>query len=1404
MKWLAQNEGFNKWQKEHGTQLLHIHGSPRISEFAELVFQDSEIKRDTDGGTVLYFKFDKYDIRRNSVQAMANSFLSQIFRQYRISPEECIGELTEPDFDQCWTEQDAFFYLDKIRRELGNRGRVIWILDGLDQCKGSAEWMLSELTDIAGRSEQYFKILIATFDGMKDCKVVGKLPFINLQQYHEISKSSDNECSADSLHLLCQERPLLQSLEQNVRELLDSCAGDYQLRVLVHGWLQFTRLPNTASDIAKYLKGLYPATPAKIFERILLEIPDERKEWAKRVVMWVLRSLRPLSPEELELALAIQEKHAAFSTSQFTSLDLMDRISECFGPLFCVKHGEIYLSHPGGRPVFFPQDASYISERPWYALDCPDTDNRTIAETCLHYLALDEVQDRMRTASTLSDSTQSFVENQSNFLSYAVQYWPKHCRLSCSGDDKVLKTTRICGLLSNPSLMRSWVRASWHFANPMIRADQSTVSLLATYATVGLEIFVTDMVSLGPISTTDVAEALIEAIRHGHRGISQLLMKIESLQNSAYEEVLKVAARSGNFDIFQDLLDHIKSQHRAFTCLDFVASRAVFFGRNDVLESLFTSFSRIDVSSKPGYLPPLSSAAMRNNSTGVQSLLRHDASQIVHTCDSDYSPPLVLAAKFGHAGIIKTLLTSSAVLDARAKGEHTALWTAAAFGQHKALQALLDRITLLNQTALLDITKSKKIIKDALIEDEASPILVYTASGSCENSVRILLVHDADPDVRSKRDLPLTPLSAAAAAGNAAICSLLLDNNADYEGMEGDRPIVYAIASQAIDVVRLLLKKGANASSALKVDDTLTTPLMIAANLGREALVELLLEYGADVNAVSLSGKTALHSAADSGSAGVMKLLLDAGADFTKATYKDRWTPLHASFESPACIRLLLDGKPDRKANINTECAMGTTLCLAALDNQVDSVKLLISRNADMELKSETRDLVNFGLTPLHEAAARGWTRVLRILLEAGADKEARNSFGSTPLISAVSNTHEECVRILLEFNPKADATSGNGDTCLHRIGRDTPLSLVKLLVNYGVPFRSQGEFGFTVLDQAILEENIPAVHYLLGKTENVNEPGSILGGPLHVAAFVGNIDLVRMLIDKGAMVNLAINSINNGTPLMAAFYSKKHPEARDELIRYLIDEASAEVNASGGYFGTALNVAILRGSLKQFKFFSEKKPDIQFPDALERLPIHYASFRTLEHVQLLLKGGADLRSKNKMGQTPLHIAVLTGRVDLVEFILSKVKDCINDQDSDGWTPLLWACRVCGEWGTPSTIQPQIIQLLISNGADLWTRGLGWDQEWSPIKLAMYHGASDEVIQLLTPKSLVRKQPGQRREKWDHEFHKSRKAQRQDAYCDVCLCVSSPVDGHLIMECSAGTNYLSGYFWHILRMQRML
>src|SRR5262245_2850664 len=124
-----------------------------------------------------------------------------------------------------------------------------------------------------------------------------------------------------------------------------------------------------------------------------------------------------------------------------------------------------------------------------------------------------------------------------------------------------------------------------------------------------------------------------------------------------------------------------------------------------------------------------------------------------------------------------------------------------------------------------------------------------------------------------------TRLADAAMQGDKATVQSLIARKVDVNATQGDgmTALHWAAYRNDVEMARVLLQAGASIKATTRLGDY--TPLSIAAKTGGSGVIDLLLKAGADVNAATPAGTTALMLAAGSGIPDAVKMLLDRGAN---------------------------------------------------------------------------------------------------------------------------------------------------------------------------------------------------------------------------------------------------------------------------------------------------------------------------------------------------------------------------------------------------------------------------------------------------------------------------------------------------------------------------------------------
>ena len=293
------------------------------------------------------------------------------------------------------------------------------------------------------------------------------------------------------------------------------------------------------------------------------------------------------------------------------------------------------------------------------------------------------------------------------------------------------------------------------------------------------------------------------------------------------------------------------------------------------------------------------------------------------------------------------------------------------------------------------------------------------------------------------------------------------------------------------------------------------------------------------------------------------------------------------------------------------------------------------------------------GLTPLHRAAWNGHVEPMRLLLEAGAENDARTTgnLAMSPMHLAVRSGCLDAVRFLLEAGADKAPIADSGATPLLLAACDGHLDIVRLLVEVGADKEQADISAATPLWLAAQEGHGDIVRFLIDVGANKNQTALFDGStPLHVAAAKGHLNVVRMLIQSGA--NKEAPTLDFGsTPMHCAVL-----EAHVDIVGLLIDAKADKDQPTTDDGSTPLHIAIEEGNLDIVRLLVEAGANMDVPTSdTGSAPLHMAAQHGhLEIVRLLVESGADMSGATKNGATALELAFQHGHVNVGRFLAER------------------------------------------------------------------------------------------------------------------------------------------------------
>lgn len=551
----------------------------------------------------------------------------------------------------------------------------------------------------------------------------------------------------------------------------------------------------------------------------------------------------------------------------------------------------------------------------------------------------------------------------------------------------------------------------------------------------------------------------------------------------------------------------------------------------------------------------------------------YNASADIHALNADNFDALSLAAEQNRVDIVNFLIQKN---DCRRKeyvnNSHPSNTSALFIAVEKGHKAIVDIFLKADASFALSLQINNEYYKKCKAEAKEIALHVAIRQGNLD-IVKSLLNYDADKQLQILSAEGLTPLQMAALGGHAEIVQFLIKKNANvnYQNPHGITAFFLAVIMNHADVIDVLIDHKPNILIRLKTKDYYS---LFKINENEDALLA----------SIRLGQKETI------------KKLLDKG-------YFD------------------ILNREDIGA-----------LRLAAQEDQVDIVDLLLSQDMDINMRSP------FGATAFLVAVENARKKMINHLIKCGADI-------SIPLKK--SNAYHDYFKV----KP--------GDTPLHAAIKLGQIDTVEILLSHGANINAVNGEDLNALQLAIAENQTDIAKFLIQNGADITAKNSIGFDALRLAAVKGKWEIIDILIKHGADVNIGQNT---GETALLLAVENKHENCVEILLKHNADPSiPLKINTAyhdkfSAHVGhTPLHVAIknnmashiihrLVDQIAAFKCLTETNSD----PLLLAATVGYADL-----AEILIKKGHPINVISKSGATALILATENRNDKVVDVLLN-------------------------------------------------------------------------------------------------------------------------------------------------------
>ena len=575
----------------------------------------------------------------------------------------------------------------------------------------------------------------------------------------------------------------------------------------------------------------------------------------------------------------------------------------------------------------------------------------------------------------------------------------------------------------------------------------------------------------------------------------------------------------------------------------------------------------------------------------------------INVVDSSGMTLLMYALKHGFWYGVEKLLSMDADVSIVDSNDCNALMYACSMSHFKYVKIIAEKTD--------NVTVKSKLGNTALHHLLQGAKILYASDFGSEGS-EINYVGDGRTIVGEGNDVTLN-------IGKVTSIETDGDKNAINSIVMGSRPKDgFNIHEQKIlNIIKILTDAGADINY---INDAGLSPLFLSVKAQYRYLSNKLFEtYPVSLevykNMTDQSGmKMIVYSLGDPK---LLKLMLDLGLDVNTTNANQSAPSLLQQALSNSLFdvsKILLESGANVKYLDNNGNSCWHHLVQHHSPNHSDVAKLaklLLQYNSEINCQDSA------GATPFYVACTKGDIQMMIELKNLGADINIPNKGGFHPIYAAIHNGHTVVVSELLKWGINIDC----------KVGGYTPLQYYCELPN----------------------NKVEVVKFLLDSGAKTDHFGTNGMTPFHIAAFKGDLAIVKLLFEKGEL-NVDLKSLGNNdcTALWLAAQ-----EGKIETVKWLTQQGANLDSARMIDGRSIIHAAIYKGHFEVIKHLLEKGANVNQPNKAGFTPIYAACEKAnFDIIKLLIDNGANVNICGESGDSPIGVASNFAGVEVIDLLV--------------------------------------------------------------------------------------------------------------------------------------------------------